>query len=83
MSVLEIIMGCLAGLILVFLASTVFKMRMRTEVRLIVNSLLGILTVFILNLFRVSVIPLNLFNALLVGLLGIPGIAMIYAILHL
>lgn len=83
MTVLEVMMGSLAGLILIFLASTVFKMRMRTEVRLIINSMLGILTIFICNLFRVTIIPLNLFNALLVGFLGIPGIVLIYAILHM
>lgn len=83
MTVLEVLMGCLAGLILIFVVSSVFKMRMRTEVRLIINSLLGILVLLILNLFRVAAIPMNMFNAMLIGFLGLPGIVMIYTILHM
>lgn len=83
MSLLEILMGFLAGLILIFLATLIFKVRMRTEVRLILNSFLGIAVLFALNFFRIAALPLNLFNAFVVGFLGVPGIVMLYLIVHI
>jgi hypothetical protein len=83
MSLLEILMGFLAGMILIFAATMIFKMRMRTEARLILNSLLGIAAVLLMSAFRVVYIPLNLFNAFLTGFLGVPGVILICLILYL
>ena len=83
MSLLEALTGFLAGLILIFLAATVFRLRLKTEARLVLNSLLGIAALFALNYFRVIAIPFNLFNALVIGFLGLPGVVLLYVVLIL
>ena len=65
--------ACVA-IILIFGKSFVFPIRI--AIKLIINSCLGMLLIFIINLIGNSFsfhIGMNILNAIVVGILGIPG----------
>ena len=80
MSVIEMV-G--VGLVIVFLAVTVVRLAaapVKLAVQVLLNSALGLCSLWLLNLTTaVSGISLglNLFNALVIGILGLPGLGML------
>ena len=62
------------------LAGFVFNLRTKGMFRLLVNSLAGSLLLLVLSLSGLVVLPLNPFNALLTGVLGLPALALIAAV---
>lgn len=69
-----------AGLALIILFALVFRLKTRGPVRLVVNALAGGLVLFGLSFFHTAVLPLNPLNALLTGLLGLPGLLVVFII---
>lgn len=67
-----------AGLILIAAFAFVMRLKTRGIVRLLVNSLAGGAVIFGLGFFGTAVLPLNPLNALLTGLLGIPGLVAVF-----
>lgn len=68
---------CVA-IILIFGKS--FVLPIRIAIKLIINSCLGMLLIFIINLIGNSFsfhIGMNILNAIVVGILGIPGAALL------
>ena len=68
------------GLILLFLLGKTLLIPLKIVLKMIVNSLLGGILLIVLNALGSSIglmIPLNLVNAVTVGILGIPGVIML------
>ncbi|MCM1367614.1 MAG: pro-sigmaK processing inhibitor BofA family protein [Roseburia sp.] len=76
---LEIVLAVVAALVLV--AVTVWAMRLKTKgaARLLINSVAGGALIAGLSAFNVIVLPFNALNALIVGLLGLPGAGVVIA----
>lgn len=76
---MEIILAVTAALVLV--AVTVWTTRLKTKgaTRLLINSIAGGALIAGLSAFNVIVLPFNALNALLVGLLGLPGAGVVIA----
>ena len=71
-STITIIIGCIAGL---WVIGKIFSVPIKAIFKLILNSILGGLLIFIINLVGTGFgfhIGLNILTALLVGILGIP-----------
>lgn len=67
----------LIAIIVLLLAKFVLKVNTKRLIELIINILLGIVVIWLINKFGGSLgisIPLNFITALVVGVLGIPGV---------
>lgn len=66
----------LACICFIFIFGRIFIVPIKKILKLILNSVLGGLTIFIINLIGANFgfhIGLNIFTSILVGLLGLPG----------
>ena len=66
--------------ILIFLVGKIFLWPLKMILKLAANSLIGGLTIFVINAIGAGFgifIPLNMLSALIVGALGIPGAALL------
>ena len=75
----KIIAGLLAGFFLIALLR-VFSSPLRIAVKLLVNTLLGFLALWAVNLaaeFTGLALGVNLWNALVIGALGLPGFVLL------
>lgn len=76
----NIVIGYLSAIIVIFIFAKIFIIPIKWILRLIVNSIVGIILLWIINLMSANynfVIGINFFTSLTVGLLGVPGIIMI------
>lgn len=67
----------LAALVVILLAKYVFSFNAKRIIELIINAVLGLVILWLLNTFGASLginIPLNIITALVVGVLGVPGV---------
>ena len=74
------IVGCLLGLLIVFVGAKIFFAPLRVILKLILNSLIGIGILYAVNLMKPMLniyIGINAVSALVVGLLGIPGLCLL------
>ena len=76
----EIAVCFLLGAAIAAVFGFVFNLRTKGMFRLLVNSLAGSLLLLVLSLSGLVVLPLNPFNALLTGVLGLPALALIAAV---
>lgn len=73
----------LAGLLAIFFLIAllrIFSTPLRIALRLLLNTLLGFLALWVVNLtagFTGIVLGFNVLNALLIGVLGVPGFVML------
>lgn len=75
----KVLAGLLAAFFLVALIR-VFRTPLRVAVRLLANTLLGFLALWTVNLtagFTGIALGLNLLNALVIGILGLPGFVLL------
>ena len=75
----KIIAGLLAGFFLIALLR-VFSTPLKLALKLLVNTLLGYLALWAVNLtaaFTGVTLGLNLWNALIIGILGLPGFVLL------
>lgn len=75
----KIIAGLLAGFLLIALLR-VFKTPLKLAVKLLANTALGFLALWLVQLtagFTGLALGLNLLNALVVGILGLPGFVLL------
>ena len=79
MSGIEIGALCVVGAFLLFAAVRLFRGPVKLALRVLVNSALGFGAVWLLNLAAVTGIRLglNVFNALFIGVLGVPGFGLL------
>ena len=72
--------GYILGLLILFVITKIFFTPIKFIIRLIANSILGALALWLLNLLRPFIgiyIGINPITALVTGLLGIPGICLL------
>ncbi|MCH5154202.1 MAG: pro-sigmaK processing inhibitor BofA family protein [Clostridiales bacterium] len=62
-----------AAIMLIAVVAWVMRLKTRGALRLVVNSLAGGALIMGLSAFNIIALPFNAFNALLVGVLGLPG----------
>jgi inhibitor of the pro-sigma K processing machinery len=55
----------------------VFSLKTKGFLRILFNSLGGIILFFCLRLFKIVYLPLNPLNALTAGFLGVPGVIIV------
>ncbi|MDR0426840.1 MAG: pro-sigmaK processing inhibitor BofA family protein [Clostridiales bacterium] len=77
MDIFSVILSFFIGGLLIVLLSILFSVRTKGLFRLLLNSLAGGLALLLFGLFDVMFLPVNPLNALLVGALGVPGLAVI------
>lgn len=80
MKVWSILLAFAVGLAAVVVLALVRKIKPGTLTGFIVNSLTGAAVLAALSLSNVAIVPLNPFNALLTGALGVPGLAAVFII---
>ena len=81
---LSFILSFLATLIVVFIILKILALPMKLIIKLIINGLIGGIIIWLINLIGASfgfVLTLNWITALIVGILGVPGV-IILVILH-
>ncbi len=67
----------LAALVVILVAKFVLGFNPKRVLELIINAILGLVILWLLNTFGASLginIPLNIITALVVGVLGVPGV---------
>lgn len=72
-----IIAGCICGILCL---GIVFKIKVVKIVKLIFNSILGGVLIYIINQTELIHIGLNFVTSIIVGILGIPGAILLIAI---
>ncbi len=80
---IEMILAYLAGLIILYVIGWFLLVPLRGFVKIIVNSLIGGIVLYVLNLIEPMTqlhIALNPVNAFVTGLLGVPGLALLIAL---
>ena len=81
-----ILLAWVAGIIIVFTFGKALKVPLKIAIKLLVNGLLGGLIIAILNLLGHYVnfyISLNIYSALIVGTLGLPGVILLIILKYL
>ena len=83
---MELIIGIAVAAVIIFLLFKILKTSMKLGFKLLINALAGFVALFLLNLFG-GVIGLHIditwVNAIIVGLIGLPGIVVIFILQYL
>jgi pro-sigmaK processing inhibitor BofA len=70
------ILGFLAGVVIILAVCKILSKPFKLAMKLIINSIVGLLTIYALNLvlgyFALPLIALNALTCLLVGIFGVP-----------
>lgn len=67
-----------AGIIvLIFLVGKVFLWPLKFVLKLVISSLIGGIIIFLINAIGLLIIPLNILTAVIVGVLGVPGVILL------
>jgi hypothetical protein len=80
MSVLEIILSFVVGGAVAVLLGMVFSLKTKGLLRLLINIAAGCIALALLSLFKVPPFKLNPMSAFIVGLTGVPGLAIVFVI---
>ena len=75
----EIVLTFIAATALVAVVAWVMHLKTRGVLRLIINSLAGGALIAGLAAFDIIVLPMNILNALIIGILGLPGAGVVAA----
>lgn len=83
---LAILLAWVAGIIIVFAFGKALKAPLKLAVKLLVNGIIGGIVIVIINLIGQNFefqISLNIFSALIVGTLGVPGVILLIILKYL
>ncbi|HEY8421698.1 MAG TPA: pro-sigmaK processing inhibitor BofA family protein [Thermoclostridium sp.] len=83
---LYILLAWVAGIILVMFFGKALKVPLKIALRLLFNSILGGMVIIIINYIGQIIdfqISLNIFSALIVGTLGLPGVILLIILKYL
>lgn len=75
----ETVLAYAAGAAIVVIVAYVTHIKAKGVTKIVLNSLAGGVFILGLSALNVIVLPFNIFNALLVGVLGLPGAAVVVA----
>lgn len=73
---MEIIGSFIVGIIVLFILLRVLSLPFRIVWKLITNSIVGALTLWVVNLFGLG-IEITFFKALIAGFFGVPGVLVV------
>ena len=73
---MEIIAGIAVGIVVFAILGKLIALPFRILWKLITNSIVGAIILWVINLFGVG-IEITFFKALIVGILGIPGVILV------
>ena len=79
----EIILAYTVGIIFLFFIGRLFLVPLKIILKLVYNCVIGAILLIVVNFIGQTFgffIPLNIFSALLVGFLGIPGLLLLVAL---
>ncbi len=82
----ELVLSFGLGLVLLYLVGWLLLVPMKLLWRLVAGGLLGGLALFLINRFGIMIgldVPINPFTCLAVGVLGLPGAALVIALTYL
>ena len=71
------ILTYLAGICFLFIFGRIFRVPIKKVLKLVINSVLGGISIFLINLVGANFgfhIGLNILTSILVGILGLPGV---------
>lgn len=79
----SLVVAFFIGLLILCIITRIFTLPLRVLWKCIYNSIIGAIVIYVINFLGIVYIPLNFFTALIVGVLGIPGVIIltIYAML--
>lgn len=83
---LYILLGWIAGIVLIIAFGKALRVPVRIALKLLVNGLIGGIIIVIINFLGHYInfnIPLNIFSALIAGTLGLPGFILLIILRHL
>ena len=80
MATVEIILGLISGLLLLVILGWIFSLRTKGIIRLLINTVAGVVFLVLLNVFGIATLAVNPLNALIVGFFGIFGVVGIWLI---
>ncbi len=64
----------IAAVVVILIAKFLLHLDLKKIITLIVNALIGFVVIWIINYTGLISIPLNIWTALVVGILGLPGV---------
>ncbi|MCI8609452.1 MAG: pro-sigmaK processing inhibitor BofA [Firmicutes bacterium] len=74
----------IGGIILIFLLGKMFLWPLKLMLKLVVSSLIGGVLILLVNVaaaaFGLLLIPLNILTAVIIGVLGVPGVVLLLII---
>lgn len=79
----EVIIAYLVGLALLYVVGWLLLAPLKVVLKLVINALIGGVMLVVINFLGGAIhltVPLNIVNALLAGVLGIPGVILIVAL---
>lgn len=79
------ILPFIIGVVILFVILKILSMPMKIIVKFLINAVVGMIVIYVLNLFGVGLV-LNWITALIIGFLGIPGViivALLQFVFHL
>lgn len=79
------ILPFIIGVVILFVILKILSMPMKIIVKFLINAIVGMIVIYVLNLFGVGLV-LNWITALIIGFLGIPGViivALLQFVFHL
>lgn len=77
MTLSELVLSFFLGVVLVLVSGVFFRLKTRGLFRLLINAILGAITLLILSALHLFAIPLRAVNTLIVGYLGIFGVLLL------
>jgi len=80
MNIIGTILLILAGVLLIFCLFKLFKAPIKLLLKLIINTVLAFIFLFVFNFLGAFIgvtLGLNLVNALIIGVLGMPGLGLL------
>lgn len=81
MGVIGVILAFGGGLLLLYILGMLLVIPLKWIGKLLLNSVIGFVVLFVLNFLGQALfaftIPLNILNALIVGVLGVPGLILL------
>ncbi len=76
---MEITLTVIAALVLTAVVVWVTRLKTKGATRLLINTLAGGALIAGLSAFNVIVLPFNILNAVIIGVLGLPGAGVVVA----
>ena len=79
---LEIVIAFAVGIIVLALLAKLITLPLQAVWKLITNSIVGVVILWVVNLFGAGV-QISILNALIAGIFGVPGVVVVLLMTHM